>query len=129
MNKIWRKKIGDVENKMPDIIGSVTTTVLNTKIGEVQDKFLVVTNLVTTNVLETTIKEVEDEDPNFSDLVKKRDYDAKISDIERKYFTTPDYNKFTSDIIDTKIKQKELIDKFDISNLVKDSDLNTNLAT
>ena len=40
-----------------------------------------------------------------------------------------DYNKFTSDIIDAKIKQKELVDKPHISNLAKNSDLNTKLAT
>ena len=40
-----------------------------------------------------------------------------------------DYNKFTSDIFDAKIKQKELVDKPHISNLAKNSDLNTKLAT
>ena len=48
--------------------------------------------------------------------------------IEGKYFPTADYNKFTSDILDIKIKQKELVNKSDISNLVKDSDLNQKLA-
>ena len=38
-------------------------------------------------------------------------------------------NEFTSDILDVKIKQKELIDKSSISNLVKNSNLNTKLAT
>ena len=46
-----------------------------------------------------------------------------------KYFTTSDYNKFTSDILDAKIKQKELINKSHISNLVRNSDFNTKLAT
>ena len=46
-----------------------------------------------------------------------------------KYFTT-DYNKFTSDnILDTKIKQKELVNKSGISDLVKNYDLNIKLAT
>ena len=31
-------------------------------------------------------------------------------------------NEFTSDILDVKIKQKELIDKSNISNLVENSD-------
>lgn len=38
----------------------------------------------------------------------------QILEIEGKCFTTSDYNKCTSEIIDTKIKQKELVNKFDI---------------
>ena len=46
-----------------------------------------------------------------------------------KYFTS-DYNKFTSDnILDTKIKKKELVNKSVISDLVKNYDLNIKLAT
>ena len=59
----------------------------------------------------------------LSGLVKKTDYDSKISKFEGKYFTSSDYNKFASDILDAKIKQKELANKSDISNLVKNSDL------
>ena len=59
----------------------------------------------------------------LSGLVKKTDYDAKISKFEGKYFTSSDYNKFASDVLDAKIKQKELANKSDISNLVKNSDL------
>ena len=45
------------------------------------------------------------------------------------YFTTSDYNKFASDILDSKIKQKKkLLNESNISNLVKDSGLNTKLA-
>ena len=54
---------------------------------------------------------------------------AKISEIERKYFATSDCNKFMSDILDAKIKQKELANRSNISNLVKKSDLNAKLAT
>ena len=38
---------------------------------------------------------------------KKKNHDAKISEIERKYFHTSDYNKFMSDIIDAKMKQQK----------------------
>ena len=54
---------------------------------------------------------VENKSPDVSNLVKKTDYDAKIWDIESKYFTTVDDNKFTSQTLDAKIKQKELVDK------------------
>ena len=39
--------------------------------------------------------------------MNKTDYDAKILEIEEKYFTTADYNKFTSDILDAKMKKKK----------------------
>ena len=36
----------------------------------------------------------------------KTDYDAKISEIKQKYFTTVVCNKFTNDIINEKINKK-----------------------
>ena len=42
--------------------------------------------------------------PNFSNLVKK-------SDIESKYFTTYNYNNFTNQIIDNRIKGKTIVKK------------------
>ena len=41
-----------------------------------------------------------------SGLVTKTDYNAKISDIVGKYFTTSDYNKFIKEMSDAKIKEK-----------------------
>ena len=55
----------------------------------------------------------------------KKHYDAKISDIAGKYFINSEYNEFVSDKLYAKIKQKELVNKSDISNVVKDSDFNT----
>ena len=63
----------------------MTTTTCNTKISEVKKKILIV-----------------------SDLVKKTDYIAKISEIDEKYITTSDYNKFLKEILDARIKQEEL---------------------
>ena len=57
-------------------------------------------------------------------IVKKADYDAKISDIEKHYFTTSDYNKFTNDILDAKIKNKKLVNEFHISVLINNTGLN-----
>ena len=42
------------------------------------------------------------------------------------YFTTSDYNKFISEIIDTKIK--ELVNKSNISRFINDSDLNKKMG-
>ena len=84
----------------------MTTTVLNAKIGKVGNKILCVCN-----------------------LVKKTDCKAKISDIEVKYCTTFNHNKFTSEIFETKTKEKGFVDKSNKSDLVKSFDLNTKLAT
>ena len=43
------------------------------------------------------------------------------------YFTSSDYNKFMSEIIDTKIK--ELVNKSNISRFINDSDLNKKIET
>ena len=61
-------------------------------------------------------------------MVKKTNYNSKISDIAKKYFTSSDYNKFTKKILDGKIIERGLVDKSDISNLVKNSDLNKKLV-
>ena len=106
----------------------MTNTVLNTKIGKVEKK-TDVGGLVNTTVLNAKIAEVENKIPDFSDLVKKTDSNGKISEIEAKYFTTFDYYKFTNKILETRIKEKGLIDKSSISNFVKNADWNTKLAT
>ena len=100
------ERIGDVNKKRPDVSGLVTTNFFNTKISKVENKI-----------------------PNVSGVVQKSDYDAKITDIEGEHFTTSDYDTFTGDILDAKIKQKELGNKSVISNLIKYSDLSTKLAT
>ena len=84
---------------------------------------------MTPTVLNTKIKEFDNKIPGLGSLVKETDYEAKILEIERKYFTTSECKKFMSDILDAKIKQKELVNKSDISNLVKNSDLKTKLKS
>ena len=49
----------------------------------------------------------------FSNLVKKTDYNTNITEIESKYITTADYNKFAKGIIDNSIKSKNLVTKTD----------------
>ena len=60
--------------------------------------------------------------------LKKTDYNAKISDTESKYFTTADYNKCTTQTLDAKIKQKELVDKFAIDGFISNAILNKKVA-
>ena len=76
---------------MPDTSGLMTKTVLNRKTNKVENKVLIV-----------------------SSLVQKTDYDAKIKEIERKYFTTANYKKIASEILEVKIKQEKLDNKFDV---------------
>ena len=82
---------------------------LNTKINTMNQYNTDKQNLekilrVTTSVLNKNIKEVDKKIPELSGSVKKIDYDAKSSYMERKHITTSDYIKFTSDILDAKIK-------------------------
>ena len=51
--------------------------------------------------------------------MKKSIYDAKILDVWIISFTNSDYDKFTSDILNAKIKQEGLFNKSDISKFVK----------
>ena len=57
------------------------------------------------------------------------DYDAKILDIELKYFTTSNYNKFTNEIIGNKVKEITLLNKSDVSGFIDNSNVNKNITT
>ena len=81
---------------------------MNTKISEIENKIPYASGLVTTTVLDTKIGEVDNKIPNVSGLVKKIDYNAKILDIDKIYFITSDYDKFTKEILGAKIKTKEI---------------------
>ena len=81
----------------------VIKTDYDAKIKDIDDKIPRITNLATTAALIS----FENKIPNVSNLFKKKkkkDYDAEISQIEQKYFTTSDY-EFTNDILDAKIKK------------------------
>ena len=54
----------------------------------------------------TALTAVENKTPNVINLLKRINYDAKISEIYSKYFTTADYNKFTSQTLDEKINKR-----------------------
>ena len=84
--------------------------------------------MVTTTVFNTNISNVKNKIPVLSDLVKKTDYHPKILEIGGKYITASDYKKLTSDILYANLKQTELVNKSDISNLVKNSYLSTTFA-
>ena len=58
-NKNLEKKTGEFEIKIPDIIGLVTTAVINTKIGEAGNKIPDASGLVTTAILNVKFGEVK----------------------------------------------------------------------
>ena len=101
--------IKDIEDKVPILANEATNTALNAKISEAKNKIHCIPTLVTTDV---------------TDLVKKPDCNTKISEMEQKYLllnknTTSDCKKFTNNILDTKIKEKKLVNESNISGLVK----------
>ena len=72
------KKIDDADKKIPDTSWLVKKH-YNAKITEIEAKIPRITGLATTSVLNT----VENKIPIVSDLIKKTDYDAKISQTSR----------------------------------------------
>ena len=67
---------------------------------------------------------VKNKIPHVSNLVKNTDYETKISDIETKYITTADYNKFTKDIVVNQMKSKNLVNGSDRSDFISGPELN-----
>ena len=64
-----------------------------------------VSGLVTTAIFDTKNKGADNKIPDLSTLVKKTDYKAKT---EGKYFTTFDYKKLSSEILNAKMKPKKI---------------------
>ena len=78
--RIHNAKIKNIEGKTCSIIKPATNSAPDAKINEVKDEIPGITNLATTAGL-TTIK---NKIPNDSDLVKKANYDAIVSEMEKK---------------------------------------------
>ena len=114
-NTTLNAKMNEVKNEIPNI-NLATTTALNAKTIEVKNKIPIITNLATT----TALTAVENKIPNVSYLVKKTDYNAKISEIENKtttdhdldkYITTQEFNKLTTENFAAILGQADLANK------------------
>ena len=78
---------------------------------------------------------VENKIPNINSLVKKTDYDVKITELEKevtdhnhdKYITTPEFNTLADDVFNARLAQANLITKADVDS--KLSSLNRKLTT
>ena len=85
----------------------------NTKFRELENKTPSISCLLTTS----TLTAVENKIPNVSNLVKKIDYDTKISELEKeltdhkhdKYVTTPEFNKLTAENFAATLAQANLV--------------------
>ena len=93
------KKIGDVDKKIPDTSGLVTTAVLKTKITDVEKKILNTSSLVNTAILNTIISEVDNKIPNHD-----------------KYITTPEFDKLTAESFAATLKLADLVNKIDLDD-------------
>ena len=110
-----------LEKKTPDTSGFVKKD-YNAKIIEIENKIPSISGLATNAALTT----VENKIPDVSRLVKKTDYDTKISEIDKKltdhnhdkYITTPGFNKFTAGIFAERLAQENLTTKTDFDNKI-----------
>ena len=101
----------DQSYKIPDTIGIVGLD-YNVKIGEII-KILRVSGLATTSALTA----IENKIPNVISWVKKADYNTNIGEIENKvadhshdkYITTPEFNKFTAEVIGAGLARANLV--------------------
>ena len=62
-------------------------------------------------------------------MYEKPDYPSKVSEMDKIYFTTSIYSKFKNNILDIKIKKKELVNQSDISEFVNNSNLDKKIKT
>ena len=90
---------------------------LKSKTNWIRKQIPVVSNLAT----KTALTAVENKIPSVSSLVKKTDYDTKISELEKKltdhnhdkYITTPEFNTLAADVFNARLAQASLITKTD----------------
>ena len=93
-----------------------------------------ITNLATT----TALTAVENKISNLGNLVKKSDYNTKISEIKNKitinhnhdkYITTQEFNKLRAENFTARLAQVNLASKSDIANFVKKTDFDNKLKS
>ena len=78
---------------------------------------------------------MENKIPSVSSLVKKTDYNTKITEIEKKltdhnhdkYITTPEFNTLAADVFNARLAQPDLITKTDFN--AKLSSLNRKITS
>ena len=91
MTNVKRSKLTELESKIQDVIGLATKLALTA---------------------------VENKIPNFSSLVKKTDYDTKISEFEKTLLIiiTPKFNTLAARFFNARLVQANLITKKDFDS-------------
>ena len=90
--------------------------------------------MLVTQQKKTALTTVEDKIPNVSSIVKKTDYNTKITEIENKvnnhnhdkYIDTQEFNKLAADVFNARLQQVNLVTKTDFDD--KLSNLNTKIT-
>lgn len=90
------QKIKYLFNKIPSTAGLVSTAALNTKVTEIKNEI-----------------------PHISCLFNKTDCDARIKEIDDRYNTTSEFNKFWSKIFDDELKGEKLATNIDLNIVSK----------
>ena len=120
-----------IPDKILDITNLATKTAIYAKTNGVKGEIPNITSLATTIALTA----VESKIPSASNVVGNTDYNAKISEIEKKitvhnhdkHITTPEFNNFTAEIFYLRLKQANLASKSDITNFAKKTDFDNKL--
>ena len=109
-----KKKISDVDKKISDTSAFVKKkTDYSPNITEIVNKINSTSGLATNSALAA----VENQILNVSGLVKKTDYNLKISEIKKKitdhiyekYIITPEFNNLTPENCKARLKQADLL--------------------
>ena len=129
---MYNAKIKNMEDKILDIANLAINTTLTDKTNEVKGEVPSITNLATTAALTT----VENKIPNVSNLIKKTDYNTKISKIEKKITDHDHSNKYITTLefvnnrkFAARLKQANLANKIDIAYLVTKTDFDNKLLS
>ena len=99
-----------LKKKIPDV-----TDLKKKKLTELENKIPDVSSLAT----KTALTVVENKIPDVRSLVKKTNYDTKISELEKKptdhnhdrYITSPELNTLAADVFNARLSQANLIKK------------------
>ena len=113
VKRMYIMLIKSIEDKVPDITKLATKTISNAEINEVKGEIPNITNLTTTSGLIIIDMKVT----SISNFVKKSN--TKINEVEKKitddnhdkYINTLEFNKFTKENSDLRLKQENQTNK------------------
>ena len=108
---VYNAKVKNIGNKIP-VTNLVTNASLNAKIKAINAEILSIANSVITSALTAN----ENKITNVSNLVKKADYNTKISETKKKitdhdhdkYISVPEFNELTAEKFTPTLKQVNL---------------------